>query len=293
MGLGGRLDATNVVDHPAVCGIAQLGIDHQAFLGDRIEQIAAEKAGIARAGVPLVTLDYPPEVAHTVGQAAVKAGALWLPKGDLWDAAIDRERLFYRDGAGKLDLPLPRLPGTHQAQNAGLAIAMLRHQRALSIPPAALRAAMGWAHWPGRLQRLEAGPLLDMLPAGSELWLDGGHNPAAAGVIADHFRHADHGGRPFHIILGMLANKDADGMLAPFSGSGATVHAVPVPGHAHHEPERLAEIAASRGLDAATATDPLAALQRIALAGVAQIVLIAGSLYLVGAILDRNETPPD
>jgi dihydrofolate synthase/folylpolyglutamate synthase len=296
VGLGGRLDATNVIEHPLVCGIAQLGLDHQGFLGHRIEEIAAEKAGIAKAGAPLVTLHYPRTVADTVGEAAAKAGARWLPKGGAWDAAVYQRRLHYRDAEGKLDLPLPRLPGTHQAQNAGLAVAMLRHQTALLIPAAALRAAMGWAHWPARLQRLEAGPLLDRLPPESQLWLDGGHNPAAAHAIADHFRLAGAAGRSFHIILGMLANKDAEGMLAPFAGSGAHVHAVPVPGHAHHAPEKLAAVAASNGLRATTAADPLAALARIAEdAAPARppIVLIAGSLYLAGAVLALNGTPPD
>ena len=155
---------------------------------------------------------------------------------------------------------------------------------------------MGWAHWPARLQRLEAGPLLDRLPAESQLWLDGGHNPAAARAIADHFRLTGAAGRPFHIILGMLANKDADGMLAPFAGSGARVHAVPVPDHAHHAPEALAAAARAHGLAATTAADPLAALAEIAAGarpGRPPIVLIAGSLYLAGAVLAINGTPPD
>ncbi|HLL59656.1 MAG TPA: folylpolyglutamate synthase/dihydrofolate synthase family protein, partial [Allosphingosinicella sp.] len=188
VGLGGRLDATNVIPAPAICGIAQLGLDHQAFLGNKIEGIAAEKAGIAKAGVPLVTQHYPDRVANRIGEEAAAAGAPWLPRGGKWDAAAYQQKLHYRDEWGKLDLPLPRLSGTHQAMNAGLAIAMLRHQKALDIRESALRAAMGWAEWPARLQRLGSGPLRDLLPSGSELWLDGGHNPAAARAIADFFR---------------------------------------------------------------------------------------------------------
>jgi dihydrofolate synthase/folylpolyglutamate synthase len=296
VGLGGRLDATNIIPAPAVCGIAQLGLDHQAFLGDRIEDIAAEKAGIAKPGVPLITMHYPESLAHRIGEAAAKAGALWLPKGGGWDAAPYQKKLHYRDAHGKLDLPLPRLPGAHQAMNAGLAVAMLRHQQAIHVPPAALRAAIGWAEWPARLQRLAEGPLLNRLPRGSELWLDGGHNPAAARAIADFFRGHIAAARPFHIILGLLENKDPVGVLKPFSGRTATVHAVPVPGHAHHRPAQLAAAARASGLVGMAAAAPPDALDWIARhadRANPPVVLIAGSLYLAGEMLAFNETPPD
>jgi dihydrofolate synthase/folylpolyglutamate synthase len=296
VGLGGRLDATNVIDHPAVCGIAQLGLDHQAFLGDSIETIAGEKGGIAKLGAPLITLHYPEPMAERIGQAAAEAGARWIPKGGGWDIAAYQRRLHYRDAAGKLDLPLPHLPGAHQTLNAGLAIAMLRHQQAISVPASALRAAMGWAHWPARLQRLGPGPLLDRLPQGSELWLDGGHNPAAARAIADFFRGHVAADRPFHIILGLLENKDAMGVLKPFGGRTATLHAVPVPGHAHHQPAALAVAARAAGLAGLSAEDPLDALdwiRRHADRTHPPIVLIGGSLYLAGAMLAANGTPPD
>lgn len=296
VGLGGRLDATNVVQPPVACGIAQLGIDHQAFLGERIEDIAAEKAGIAKGGVPLVTMQYPAGMAERVGEVAVRAGARWLPKGDAWDAAIYQGRLHYRDQQGRLDLPLPRLPGEHQAMNAALAVAMLRHQHQLTIPAAAIRAAIGWAEWPARLQRLSEGWLLQHLPRGSELWLDGGHNSAAARVIADFFRGHVAAGRPFHIVLGLLENKDPAGVLKPFSGRGATVHAVPVPGHAHHRPAALAAAARAVGLAGLSASDPLEALDWIARhadRANPPVVLIVGSLYLAGEILAMNRTPPD
>ena len=188
VGLGGRLDATNVIRAPTVCGIAQLGLDHPAFLGDRLEQIATEKAGIAKPGVNLVTLHYPDLIGQRVGEAASAAGAHWLPRGGAWDANVHGSRIHYRDRWGEVDLPMPRLPGIHQAMNAALATAMLRHQDSLDIRDSALKAAMGWAEWPARLQRLSRGPLHDLLIEGTELWLDGAHNPAAARAVADFFR---------------------------------------------------------------------------------------------------------
>jgi dihydrofolate synthase / folylpolyglutamate synthase len=296
VGLGGRLDATNVIEHPAVCGIAQLALDHQAFLGDRIEGIAAEKAGIAKKDAPLVTLHYPAPIATRIGQVAAEAGAPWLPKGSDWDAAVYQRRMHYRDAGGRLDLPMPRLAGAHQLLNASLAVAMLRHQTVLHVPDSSLKAAMGWADWPARLQQLHEGALLDKLPRGSELWIDGGHNPAAARAIFDFFRGHVDAGRPFHIIMGLLENKDAGGFLKPFSGRTATVHTVPVPGHPYHEPAQLAAAARASGLAAFPATDPLAAIDWIshhADRTQPPVVLIGGSLYLAGSMLAANGTIPD
>ncbi|MET1112981.1 MAG: folylpolyglutamate synthase/dihydrofolate synthase family protein [Allosphingosinicella sp.] len=295
VGLGGRLDATNVIPAPVACGIAQLGLDHQQFLGDRIEDVAAEKAGIAKKGVPLVTQHYPDRLRERIGEAADAAGAVWMPRGGRWDAIVYRQRLHYRDDRGKLQLPLPRLHGTHQAMNAALAVAMLRSQRALPVRDPALRAAMGWADWPGRLQRLAPGPLVAILPAGSELWLDGGHNPAAARAIADFFRGHVPSDRPFHIVLGLLANKDCAGVLKPFANRAATLHAVPVPGHPHHEPAGLAAAARSGGLTAQTAADVESALSWIARHADRErppIVLVMGSLYLAGGVLSANGQVP-
>jgi dihydrofolate synthase / folylpolyglutamate synthase len=291
VGLGGRLDATNVLERPLICGIAQLGLDHQQFLGERIEQIAAEKAGIAKPGVPLVTQHYPASQANEIGRVIRSVGALWLAKGGAWDASAYRGKLHYRDEAGELELPLPRLPGAHQATNAALAVAMLRHQQAIEIPPASLRAAIGWAEWPARLQRLATGPLPALLPPGSELWLDGGHNPAAGRAIADFFRNRLAPGRAFHLILGMLANKDLRGFLEPFAGSGAHIYAVPVPGHAHHDAADVIAAAESLGLTAEAANDAPSALQNIATQD-APVVLIGGSLYLAGTVLVANDTLP-
>jgi len=295
VGLGGRLDATNVLAAPAACGIAQLGLDHQTYLGSRIEQVAAEKAGIAKAGVPLVTHHYPPAIADRIGAAATKAGALWIPRGGKWEAAVYREQLHYRDANGPLDLPLPRLRGVHQAMNAGLAVAMLRHQAAIRVPDSALRAAMGWADWPARLQRLARGPLHDLLPKESELWLDGGHNPAAARVVGDYFRAHVPADRPFHVVLGLLANKDAGGMLKPFQGRSVTFHPVPVEGHDHHPPADLARTAKESGLSAVPAAgveDALGWIARHADRARPPVVLILGSLYLAGEVLRKNGQTP-
>jgi dihydrofolate synthase/folylpolyglutamate synthase len=296
VGLGGRLDATNIIADPAICGVAQIALDHQSFLGDSVEGIGGEKAGIAKPGVPIVTLHYPAGIANRVGQVVHEAGASWLVKGDAWDAAAYRDKLHYRDARGKLALPLPRLPGAHQAINAGLAIAMLRHQQRIAIPDSAIRAAMGWADWPARLQRLHEGALFATLPAGSELWLDGAHNPASARALADFFRNRQPAGRPLHIVLGLLANKDAEGIVGALAGLPARIHAVPVPGHAHHAPEEIVRIAAGAGLKGSVAADPAAALAAIAARDdgpVPPTVLAAGSLYLAGAFLAANGTLPN
>jgi len=287
VGLGGRLDATNAIEAPLVCGIAQLGHDHHAFLGHRIEQIAAEKAGIAKAGVPLVTEAYPAAIAGIVGRIAAEAGAIWLPRGAGWDAAD-----VYRDRRGVVELA-PELAGAHQARNAALAIAMLRHQRLLDVPEAALKAGTRWAEWPARLQLLAPGPLRDLLPAEAELWLDGAHNPAAARAVADHFRGLD---APFHLIVGLLANKPAAGVLQPFRGRALTLHAVPVPDHEHHAPPMLAAEARAAGMAAMTAAgvaEALGWIARHADRARPPVVLVMGSLYLAGEALKANNQVPD
>jgi len=296
VGLGGRLDATNVLAAPAVCGITQLGIDHQSFLGDTLGAIAVEKAGIAKHGVPLVTQHYPAAVGDRIGEIAREVGAAWLPRGAAWDAIAYRGQLHYRDNAGRLELPMPRLAGAHQADNAALAVAMLRQQTQLTLPPSAYRAALGWADWPGRLQQLTAGPLVDGLPKGAELWIDGGHNPSGARCVADFFRGHLGSGRPFHLIAGILANKDAGGILKPFSGRQTTVHAVPVPDHAHHDPAALAAIAEAEGLNglaAGSIDEALGWIARHADRTNPPVVLILGSLYLAGAVLAENGPLPD
>jgi dihydrofolate synthase/folylpolyglutamate synthase len=286
VGLGGRLDATNVIERPLVTGIANLALDHQQFLGNGLPDIAGEKAAIAKRGVPLVTQLYPPAIGSNIEQIAHKRGAPWLPRGGIWDAIAQRGRLRYADEQGELDLPLPRLPGRHQAMNAALAIAMLRHQHVFRIAPSALGAAMGWADWPARLQHLAPGPLV----GNREVWLDGGHNPSAARQIATYVKHHWNDGRPLHLVFASLATKDPPGMLEPFRGAVERVHAVPIPDHACFTPSDLVEIAGDLGFPADAHDNVDDALRG---APPDARVLIFGSLYLAGAVLAANEQVPD
>jgi dihydrofolate synthase/folylpolyglutamate synthase len=286
VGLGGRLDATNIVEHPVVTGIASLALDHQQFLGNGLPDIAGEKAAIAKRGVPLVTQLYPPAISSRIERIARERGAIWLPRGGVWDAISRQGKLRYRDEQGQLVLPLPRLPGRHQAMNAALAIAMLRHQEKLIVPSSALSAAMGWADWPARLQKLAPGPLVGE----REVWLDGGHNPSAARQIATFVKHRFGDGRPLHILFASLATKDPPGMLEPFQGFVERVHAVPIPGHACFTPSDLVEIAGQLGF-AADAHDSVGeALQSVPTDA---RVLIFGSLYLAGVVLAENDQVAD
>jgi len=288
VGLGGRLDATNVVAQPAVTGIAQLGIDHQSFLGDTLEKIAAEKAGIAKPGVPLVTMRYAPHITEIVAAA----GAPVFAQGTAWDFAVQGDRLVYGDAHGEVETPLPAMAGPHQPANLSLAIAMLRHQQALTVPDTAFAGAAANTRWPARMQKLGDGPLLHLLPPGSELWLDGGHNEAAAAAVSATLAQIAQG-RPVQLVLGMLSNKDAQGLLAPFAKLASGLHAVPVPGHEHHAPARLAEVAQVVGIThASVAPDVPRALTAIAREGGAPVVLVLGSLYLAGTVLAANGELP-
>jgi dihydrofolate synthase/folylpolyglutamate synthase len=294
VGLGGRLDATNAIAAPVVTGIAQLGIDHQAFLGDTAEDIAGEKAGIAKSGVALVTMSYAPGVTDRIASVAASAGAPVIALGREWRYKVG-DQIVYEDADGILALPLPKMAGPHQPGNLALATAMLRHQHAVSVPPEAIHAAATGTTWPARMQRLSSGPLADLLPPGSQIWLDGGHNPAAAGAIAatlEKIAHPGIGRGDVHLVLGMLANKDPAGLLAPFVGLATTLHAVPVPDHDHHTPLVLAGVARSLGIPAHAAADVPQALTDIAQIGdpaEPPIVLILGSLYLAGAVLAANQ----
>lgn len=292
VGLGGRLDATNVIPAPLVCGIASLGMDHEGFLGNDIVGIAGEKAGIAKRGVPLATDHYAEELAERIGAVAAGVGADWLPRGDRWNVATEGERLLYRDARGAIDLPVPRLPGLHQARNAALAIAMLRHQSSLDVPTTALSAAMDRAEWPARLQRLDTGPLTARLREGTAVWLDGAHNPSAAAAVMDWMRANLPDAEDLVVVMGLLANKDAGGILDQVAGRATRVIAVPVAGHAHHAPEALADAARAARMEASASPDVAAALHRIAQEGGVPAVLIMGSLYLAGVVLAENGQAP-
>ena len=290
VGLGGRLDATNIVERPLVCGIAGLGIDHKQWLGRTITDIAGEKAVIAKPGVPLVTQRYVPAAAQQVMRAAEAVGAPWIGRGALWDSRVIRGHIHYRDRSGALNLPLPGLPGRHQAENAALAIAMLRHQDRIMIPEEAMAEGIRAATWPARLQRLGPGPLLRRLPKRSELWLDGGHNASAARLVADHLRRSFAGDLPLVLIFASLVTKDPRAMLKPFRGLASEVHCVPIADHECRPPEKLCALAAELGFSS-TANDSLGqALDRISAPSRA---LIFGSLYLAGEALKANGEIPD
>lgn len=296
VGLGGRLDATNVLPAPVACGIAVLGLDHQSFLGDTIEGIAAEKAGIAKSGSPLVTMAYPPSVAATIATVAAEAGAPLIRAAQEWGYESTSAGIAYRDRAGTLELPRPTLSGAHQADNLALAVAMLRHQQAVAVPDAALSGAATTARWPARLQLLRHGPLVSLAPVGMPVWLDGGHNPNAGDAIAASLTPMlPTGRRSLVLILGMLANKDPAGFIAPFADRIAQLIALPVPHHEHHDPQALATMARTLGIpNTATATTAGEALAHIdAATGRPAAVLIAGSLYLAGEVLAANDEAPD
>lgn len=304
VGLGGRFDATNVLERPAACGVASLGIDHEAFLlrpeagtpGNPLARIAFEKASIARPGSPLVTQAYPLEAANSVIDTAAQAGAKLAMRGRDWWADIGKT-IAYRDTLGELTLPLPALFGRHQADNAALAVAMLRHQSQIEISDEAMAQGIASARWPARLQLLGAGPLTASAPEVETIWLDGGHNPDAAQAMTSFFAARPSWEKPF-VILGMLANKDAESfirLLAPVAG---TIVSVPVPGSEHHPPARLAQLAREAHVtNFGTAPDVLTALamanDRGRLADGRPPVLIAGSLYLAGEVLRLNREVPD
>lgn len=293
VGLGGRFDATNVLDRPAACGIATLGIDHEAFLlapedgvpTDPLCRIAFEKAGIARAGSPLVTQSYPVDVAKTVITQAMIAGARPAMRGLDWWAEVG-DRIAYRDAWGELTLPLPALVGTHQADNAALAVAMLRHQHEVRVEPEAMAQGIRAARWPARLQLLDAGPLTALAGA-RKVWLDGGHNVDAGLAIARHFADAP----PFHLITGMLASKDPAAIVAPLRGKLLSLSVVPAPGHDAHAPADFAAWSDLPVRPFGSVTEALSALPDTG--PDAGDVLIAGSLYLAGEVLRLNREFPD
>ena len=295
VGLGGRLDATNVLPTAAACGIAALGMDHEAFLGNTLPLIAAEKAGIAKQGVPLVTMSYPGGIAAVIARVATASAAPLCAAGSDWHHAVDGEQLHYRDARGELSLPLPSLHGPHQGDNLALATAMLRHQHVLPITTEAMARGAGAANWPARLQRLSSGPLVDRLPPGTPVWLDGGHNASAGAALAQALPRVGVG-RDATLIVGMLANKDPHGFLEPLAPFLERVIALPVPHHACHDPGDLAALATHLGVpftdiasNAAQAFD-MAALPSAPRA--VSSVLVAGSLYLAGEILSGNDEVP-
>ncbi|MEX0317867.1 MAG: folylpolyglutamate synthase/dihydrofolate synthase family protein [Ruegeria sp.] len=283
VGLGGRLDATNVIDKPAVTVITPISIDHEQFLGDTLTKIAGEKAGIIKRGVPCIVGPQPDEAMEVIETAAARLGAPLLAHGQHWQVHEEHGRLIYQDATGLCDLPLPNLMGAHQVQNAGAALAVLRH---LDLGDTAYEAAMTNAHWPARMQRLKTGPLVEAAPQ-AELWLDGGHNAAAGQALADVLGKLPK--RPTHMICGMLNTKDVTGYLAPLAEHADSLTAVSIPG----EPNTLsakdtASAAESVNLPSNIALSVASAVDRITAQDPQARILICGSLYLAGNILREN-----
>ena len=286
VGLGGRLDATNVVRHPAVTVITPVSLDHQAFLGPTVAAIAGEKAGILKRGAPAVIGPQTDEAEAVIEARAREVGAPLARWGYEWRCTAQAGGMRYEGRRWTADLPRPSLPGAHQIANAGTAIACLEALPGAVIAPKALADGLRRIDWPARLQRLTRGPLVHMMP-GWELWLDGGHNPAAGEVLAAQagtWRDC-----PLHLVVGMLNTKDAAGFLAPLAPFAATLHAVTIPGE-ENPLSAAAIVAAARsvGIAAQEAASIEAALEAIAGAGGAGRVLICGSLHFAGVVLREN-----
>ena len=307
-GLGGRLDATNLLRHPAATAITPISLDHQTFLGDTLAAIAGEKAGILKPGAPAIIGPQPGEAEAVIEQRAIAIGAPLYRWHQEWrcdplsslsrtagEGAGARSARAGEGGGGmryigtrwRLDLPLPSLPGRHQLANTGVAIACLEQMPQFPLPPAAIAEGLRHIDWPARLQRLQHGPLVHMLPSGWELWLDGGHNPAAGEVLAD--AAADWRDRPLYLIVGMLKTKDAGGFLAPLAARTQALYAVTIPGEENpHPAAEIVRSARAVGITAREAPSIEAALRDIAGHNGPARVLICGSLHFAGVVLAEN-----
>jgi len=296
VGLGGRLDTTNVIEKPLASVITPISMDHVEFLGTTLTSIAGEKAGIIKPGVPVVCAEQADEAMAVIEREAKRLRAPLFAAGQQWHVGIERGRLVYQDERGLMDLPAPKLFGRHQFDNAGLAVATLRAIDAFKISHTAFEAGILGAEWPARMQRLTSGRLIELAPAGSELWLDGGHNAeggrVAAAALGDLEERVS---RQLVIIAGMMANKDAGGFLANFAGLTRHIIAVPIPGEDKAmPPERLADAARQLGMRVEISDSVEAAL--VSLARLAYEapprIFITGSLYLAGHVLASNGTSP-
>ncbi len=296
VGLGGRLDATNVIDTPLATVIAPVSMDHTEFLGDTLTTIAREKAGIIKRSVPAICAEQPPEAMAEIEQQAKRMRAPLFGAGQEWHVNVERGRLVYQDDRGLMDLAAPKLFGRHQFDNAGLAIATLRAQSRFRIEPSAFEAGIVNAEWPARMQRLASGALIGRAPPGCEIWLDGGHNAeggrVAAAALGDLEERVS---RPLVVIAGMMANKDASAFLANFAGLTRHIIAVQIPDRDNAmPPDTLADAARQLGMRVETAVGVEAALRSLSRLAyeVPPRILITGSLYLAGHVLGLNGTPP-
>lgn len=283
VGLGGRFDATNVIAKPAACVITPVSLDHQQYLGDTLAAIAGEKAGILKAGVPCFVGPQAAEGLDSIESHAERIGAPLIVANRDWQCWRERDRVVFQDLNGLMDLPLPVLPGPHQVENAGAVIAVLRH---FGHGEAACEAALTKTYWPARMQRLHHGPLIDAAPK-ADLWLDGGHNPAAGEALSATLQAMPK--RPTYAICGMLNTKDVQGFLRPLQSHMTALYAVSIPGEqATLRAEETAAAATASGIDAHVADSVGAALAQIIARDPTARVVICGSLYLAGSILREN-----
>jgi dihydrofolate synthase/folylpolyglutamate synthase len=296
VGLGGRLDATNVIDTPLATVIAPVSMDHTEFLGQTLTAIAGEKAAIIKRDVPAICAEQPPEAMAVIEHEAKRMRAPLHTAGQQWHVNIECGRLVYQDDRGLMDLAAPRLFGRHQYDNAGLAVATLRAQNVFRVEPAAFEAGIVNAEWPARMQRLASGALLGQAPPGSEIWLDGGHNAEGGRVVAAALGDLEERvSRPLVVIVGMMGNKDASAFLANFAGLTRHIIAVQIPDRDNAmPPDRLADAARQLGMRVETSASVEAALRSLARLAyeVPPRILITGSLYLAGHALATNGTPP-
>ena len=284
VGLGGRLDATNVIDRPRMTLITSVSLDHQHYLGETLPEIAGEKAGILKHGILGIVGRQEPEALAVIEAHAARMVAPLMVEGQDWQVWEEHGRMAFLDMSGLLDLPLPNLIGAHQVANAGIALAALR---VLGLDEAACTAAVSGADWPARMQRLRQGPLVTAA-RGAEVWLDGGHNPAAGEALAEALSRLPP--RPLHLVTGMLRTKDAAGFLHPLAARARSLRGVSIPGEAAtlSAEETVAAAHAAGFADAATAPDVAAAIAEIGAADPAGRILICGSLYLAGHVLREN-----
>ena len=283
VGLGGRLDATNVIDRPALTVITPVSIDHQQYLGDTLPEIAGEKSGILKRGVPCIVGPQEAAGLDVIEARAIKLGVPLFIYGQHWHTSQEAGRMIYQDENGLLDLPLPSLLGAHQITNAGAAIAALRY---FGKSSAACEAAVTRPEWPARMQRLRQGPLVDAAPE-IELWLDGGHNPAGGQAIGATLAAMPK--RPSYLICGMLNTKDIKAYLYPLASHIQALHAISIPNEINTLPaENTRDAAISVGMRATAEADVMAALNAIKAQDANARVLICGSLYLAGMILREN-----
>ena len=291
VGLGGRLDATNVIERPKLTVITVIDYDHQQYLGETLTEIAREKAGILKRGAASVVAIQRDEALAEIERLGGRVGSpLFIANRD-WQCFEQHGRLVYQDETGLLDLPMPHLPGRHQVDNAGNAIAAVRLIADPRVDDTHIARGLKSVIWPARMQRLGPGALWDHVSADAELWLDGGHNPSAGRVVAQAFSDLnDRHSRPLVLVWGMLNSKDAAGFIGAFAGIAHRVVTLAIPGEENAvEAEVLAAVARGQGLSAETAETLETALMQASMTTPAPRILICGSLYLAGRVLAAHE----